>query len=63
MTILCTSLLFVAAVVYLVTVRLVCENRGYEKGHKAGYEAGRADEALWWMTFKKEVNWKGKVER
>ena len=63
MTILCTSLLFVAAVVYLVTVRLVCENRGYEKGHKAGYEAGRADEALWWMTFKKEVSGKGKVER
>ena len=61
MIILCTSLLFVAAVVYLITVRTVCEDRGYEKGHKAGYEAGRADEALWWMTFKKEVS--GKVER
>ena len=63
MTILCTSLLSLAAVVYLIAVRLVCEERGYERGHKAGYEAGRADEALWWMTFKKEVSGKGKVEQ
>jgi hypothetical protein len=63
MTILCTSLFFVAAVVYLVTVRLVCENRGYEQGHKAGYEAGRTDEAYWWLMIESDVRGKGKVQR
>ena len=63
MTILCTSLLFVAAVVYLIAVRLVCEERGYQRGHKAGYEAGRADEALWWLRVESDVRGKGKVER
>jgi hypothetical protein len=56
MTILCASLLFVAAVVYLIAVRLVCEERGYQRGHKAGYEAGRADEALWWWELEKQVD-------
>ena len=56
MTILCASMLFVAAVVYLVAVRLVFEERGYQRGHQDGYEAGRADESLWWMTFQKQVD-------
>ena len=56
MTILCASLLSVAAVIFVIAERIVFEKRGDERGHKDGYEAGRTDEAYWWLNLEKQVD-------